>query len=120
MLVPSNLRKVPDARGLCKPHLMQLMVLPAKPVVPNGEPPFLDLYRRPSCVILVVSSVAMSLKDSLVLIYQCTHRSTLRGGLVGVCKPYFKRLSSGQSVERFVTNAGALLSIARGFMAHPW
>jgi hypothetical protein len=47
-------------------------------VVPNGEPPFLDLYRRPSCVILVVSSVAMSLKDSLVLIYQCTHQSTLR------------------------------------------
>ena len=48
MLVPSNLRKVPEARGLCKPHLMQLMVLPAKPVVPKGEPPFFDLYRRPS------------------------------------------------------------------------
>jgi len=120
MLVPSSLRKVPDARGLCKPHLMQLMVLPAKPVVPNGEPPFLDLYRRPSCVILVVSSVAMSLKDSLVLIYQCTHQSTLRGGPQGVCKPYFKRLSSGRSGQRFVTNAGTLLSFAWCFMERPW
>jgi len=120
MLVPSSLRKVPEARGLCKPHLMHLMVLPAKPVVPNGEPPFLDLYRRPSCVILVVSSVAMSLKDSLVLIYQCTHQSTLRGGPQGVCKPYFKRLSSWRSGQRFVTNAGALLSIAWCFMERPW
>ena len=120
MLVPSSLRKVPEARGLCKPHLMQLMVLPAKPVVPNGEPPFLDLYRRPSCVILVVSSVAMSLKDSLLLIYQCTHLSTLRGGPQGVCKPYFKRLSRRRSVENFVTNAEALLSIFCGFIERPW
>ena len=111
MLVPSSLRKVPEARGLCKPHLMQLIVLPAKQVVPNGEPPFLDLYRRPSCVILVVSSVAMSLKDSLLLIYQCTHLSTLRGGPQGVCKPYFKRLSRRRSGVSFVANAGALVSI---------
>ena len=89
MLVPSSLRKVPEARGLCKPHLMQLMVLPANPVVPNGEPPFLDLYRRPSCVILVVSSVAMSLKDSLVLIYLCTQQTTSREGSVGGVQTVF-------------------------------
>jgi len=89
MLVPNSLRKVPEARGLCKPHLMQLMVLPANPVVPNGEPPFLDLYRRPSCVILVVSSVAMSLKDSLVLIYLCTQRTTSREGSAGGVQTIF-------------------------------
>jgi hypothetical protein len=58
-------------------------------VVPNGEPPFLDLYRRPSCVILVVSSVAMSLKDSLVLIYLCTQRTTSRKGSVGGVQTVF-------------------------------
>ena len=120
MLVPSSLRKVPEARGLCKPHLMQLMVLPAKPVVPNGEPPFLDLYRRPSCVILVVSSVAMSLKDSLVLIYQCTHQSTLRGGPQGVCKPYFKRLSSGWSGVNFVPYCWAFQRMPRSVIYRSW
>ena len=33
----------PLLRGLCTPHLMQLMVSPVRPRPSKGEPPFFDL-----------------------------------------------------------------------------
>jgi len=47
--------KEPLLRGLCTPHLMQLMVSPVLPSPSKGDPPFLDLYRKPSLEISVFS-----------------------------------------------------------------
>ena len=55
---PANFLNEPSERGLCSPHLKQLMV-PIELEPPNGEPASLDLYRRPSLAIFVDSSLGI-------------------------------------------------------------
>ena len=55
---PANFLNEPSERGLCSPHLKQLMVpMELEPL--NGEPASLDLYRRPLLAIFVDSSLGI-------------------------------------------------------------
>ena len=56
--MPANFLNEPSERGLCSPHLKQLMV-PMELEPPNGEPASLDLYRRPLLAIFVDSSLGI-------------------------------------------------------------
>jgi hypothetical protein len=58
ILCPASFWNEPNERGLCNPHLKQLMV-PIEPEPPKGEPDSFDLYRRPSLAIFVDSSLGI-------------------------------------------------------------
>ena len=53
MLLPASLRNDPKERGLCRPHLAQLMLALPEDCA-NGDPEARERYRRPSGLILVV------------------------------------------------------------------